>query len=192
MTSYQRPPTQQQPPPRWNGAPPTHQPRQPPRRWNTTPQTRQPQQHWTPSRPSQAGSTLNDYQRGGAGWQCSSRQGGSASGQGCQPMSPTAGYSQPPATLQRQQFQGVPAPPTPPNPRKFHQNNYFCWSCGFDVDHPGGCCPAPNWGHQPEYTRYNLQQYLRVGRWSTKGAHKTQMRDGTTLQWDNTPRQYDG
>ena len=79
----------------------------------------------------------------------------------------------------------VPAQPAQaPNPRKRHDNDWFCWTHGFDVDHPGHMCQRPRPGHQSTATRYNLNQYIHMGRWCTRGEHKTVTPQGRTLQWN--------
>ena len=71
-----------------------------------------------------------------------------------------------------------------PNPRKYHDNDWFCWSCGYDVDHPGSQCPRMRQGHQPTATRYNLRQFVQVGRWCCKGQYRNIMPNGQILNWD--------
>ena len=76
----------------------------------------------------------------------------------------------------QQQYQGVPqqqyqgAPQQQPNPGrggtgyytpqqlnpvKFHKNWFYCWSCGYDVDHESQNCPCPAPGHVYHATRNN-------------------------------------
>ena len=67
-----------------------------------------------------------------------------------------------------------------PHPVKTHENNYYCYSHGFDVEHPGQQCPNPVQGHLPwltaEMKRTDLtlpehqQRYYYA---SYKGEHKT-------------------
>ena len=50
-----------------------------------------------------------------------------------------------------------------------------CFSCGYDVDHPGVQCPNPKMGHIPNVQRNEVNLCPRA---SMKGQHKTAP-DGT-------------
>ena len=54
-------------------------------------------------------------------------------------------------------------------------NLYYCWSCGYDVDHPGGQCREPREGHIPNVPRDEAHTVWRA---SMKAQHKT-LPDGT-------------
>lgn len=41
------------------------------------------------------------------------------------------------------------------NPVKRHDNMWYCWSHGFDVDHHSGNCENPKLNHQYNATRNN-------------------------------------
>ena len=41
------------------------------------------------------------------------------------------------------------------NPVKWHKNWFYCWSCGYDVDHESQNCPFPAPGHVHHATRSN-------------------------------------
>jgi hypothetical protein len=61
------------------------------------------------------------------------------------------------------------APAAPMNPVKRHNNWYYCWSHGFDVDHESHQCMERRWGHQDGATRMNT-----MGGYQAK-KHKTQL-----------------
>ena len=59
-----------------------------------------------------------------------------------------------PPQQQQQQFQAQQQQPRGAlNPRKRWNNLYYCYTCGYDVDHPGSRCPNPKYGHQPHASR---------------------------------------
>ena len=68
-------------------------------------------------------------------------------------------------------------PPGAPfgNTVKKFLNLDYCWSHGYDVDHPGHLCPAKKFGHRDDVTRDNAHEYMGA---SMKGQHKT-LPDGT-------------
>ena len=72
------------------------------------------------------------------------------------------------------------------NTKKHFDNDLFCWSCGYDVNHDGTSCPKQRWGnHQPLATRHNLRSFLACGKWCLKNRHKVTTPSGHMIQWDN-------
>ena len=61
------------------------------------------------------------------------------------------------------------------NARKTFPNLFYCYTHGYDVDHPGHMCPAKKYGHRDDVTRDNAHEYLGA---CMKGQHKT-LPDGT-------------
>jgi hypothetical protein len=61
------------------------------------------------------------------------------------------------------------APSAPMNPVKRHNNWYYCWSHGFDVDHESHQCMDRRWGHQDGATRMNTMGGCQAKK------HKTQL-----------------
>ncbi len=63
-----------------------------------------------------------------------------------------------------------------PNPKKYHDNMWYCHSCGFDVDHDGRNCQKRRWYHQANITREMAKQLMRDDKWPgcRKGAKKNQ------------------
>ena len=61
------------------------------------------------------------------------------------------------------------------NAKKFYNNLHYCWTHGYDVDHPGHMCPAKKFGHRDDVTRDNAHEYMGA---CMKGQHKT-LPDGT-------------
>ena len=74
-----------------------------------------------------------------------------------------------------------PTTTTPPtgapysNTQKFFNNLFYCYTCGYDVDHQSINCPNKKLGHRDDATRDNA--HLIMGA-SMKGQHKT-LPDGT-------------
>jgi len=68
-----------------------------------------------------------------------------------------------------------------PNPRKYHQNMWYCHSCGFDVDHSGQNCNNRRPYHQAWITREQARQFMKDDRWvgCRKGEQKNQWADGS-------------
>ena len=109
-----------------------------------------------------------------------------------QPTTPMGSYGQaiwgfPPQRQQQQQqpMQWAPGKPNgggggPPgghfsNRNKIFQNLYYCFTCGYDVDHPGNMCPRAKQGHIPNVPRD--QAHLCPGA-CMKGQHRM-LPDGT-------------
>ena len=67
---------------------------------------------------------------------------------------------------QQQRNGGIPYS----NTSKYNDNDWFCWSHGYDVQHDGQHCPNRWENHQPYATRYNLRNHLQHGRWCMKGG----------------------
>jgi hypothetical protein len=64
------------------------------------------------------------------------------------------------------------------NTQKRHLNLYYCFTCGYDVDHEGHQCPFGIQGqHMPNVKRNEAHLYANQGA-SMKGQHKT-LPDGT-------------
>jgi hypothetical protein len=61
------------------------------------------------------------------------------------------------------------------NKLKKHNNLYYCYSCGYDVDHPGSHCPNAKPHHDPHTRRDNAHL---VSNASMVAQHKT-LPDGT-------------
>ena len=61
------------------------------------------------------------------------------------------------------------------NKMKRHNNLYYCYSCGYDVDHPGSHCPNAKPHHDPHARRDNAHLLPNA---SMVAQHKT-MPDGT-------------
>ncbi|KAL7464463.1 hypothetical protein ACHAXS_004797 [Conticribra weissflogii] len=59
-----------------------------------------------------------------------------------------------------------------PNPQKYHNNMWYCHSCGFDVDHDSNHC---NQRHQPWMTQEQAWQLMKDLQWlgCRKGAQLT-------------------
>ena len=55
----------------------------------------------------------------------------------------------------QQSGQGFYATSNQQNPVKRHDNMYYCWTHGFDVDHDSAHCTNRKYGHQEAATRYN-------------------------------------
>ena len=65
-----------------------------------------------------------------------------------------------------------------PNPYKRHNNWYYCYSCGYDVDHESPGCQYQRAHHQVGCTRANVDAYEAAGhRPSRAGKHKTILPD---------------
>ena len=56
------------------------------------------------------------------------------------------------------------------NTQKTHLNLFYCYSCGYDVDHDGVHCPCPKVGHIPNVPRDNAHECPGA---SMKAQHKT-------------------
>ena len=70
------------------------------------------------------------------------------------------------------------------NTRKRNDNDWFCWSCGFDVNHTSQECRTRKFAnHQNAATRYNLGQFVHCGAWCRRNEHKDTLPNGTKLQW---------
>ena len=61
------------------------------------------------------------------------------------------------------------------NTRKTHLNLWYCFTCGYDVDHPGNRCPVAKPNHIPNVPR---DEAHTVPGACMKAAHKT-LPDGT-------------
>ena len=81
-----------------------------------------------------------------------------------QPYSPA-----PPQNWNTYQMQGGQGTPAFGNTTKYFDNNLYCYTHGFDVDHPGASCPAPKPGHVPHAHRDNAHQFHGA---CMKAAHK--------------------
>jgi hypothetical protein len=158
--TYQAPPVQYQAPP----APaPVYQPVQ-----QYTPQPYVQQQQYTPQQSYGGRGGRGNRGRGGYGRGYGGRggygrgYGGRGGGRGYQTQQqppqaydPNAGFYQ--------------APAAPMNPVKRHNNWYYCWSHGFDVDHESHQCMDRRWGHQDGATRMNTMGGCQAKK------HKTQL-----------------
>jgi hypothetical protein len=64
-----------------------------------------------------------------------------------------------------------------PNPRKFHPNMLYCYSCGFDVDHDGNACRPHKQKeyhhHHANMTRQQARKWMKDDRFkgSQNGRH---------------------
>jgi len=64
----------------------------------------------------------------------------------------------------------VKTPYIPPPPRKIEK--FFCWTCGYDVNHDGHGFPCQRLSKlQPHATRYNLRQFPNCGAWCAKNMN---------------------
>ena len=81
---------------------------------------------------------------------------------------------------QQQPQVGANGRPTHTNKKKFHNNLLYCFTCGYDVDHPGNQCPKGHMnrhGHQPNVPR---EMAHTVQNACQKGGHKM-LPDGSGL-----------
>mmetsp|Transcript_25996 Transcript_25996/g.54428 ORF Transcript_25996/g.54428 Transcript_25996/m.54428 type:complete len:233 (-) Transcript_25996:81-779(-) len=83
------------------------------------------------------------------------------------------------------------------NPVKRHKNNYYCYTHGFDVDHPGTNCTVPKYGHVPHMTAQQVREdtnrgpskeYWLIPHASRVGIHKHIMPSQAQAQGYNVPR----
>mmetsp|Transcript_1510 Transcript_1510/g.2424 ORF Transcript_1510/g.2424 Transcript_1510/m.2424 type:complete len:405 (+) Transcript_1510:197-1411(+) len=74
----------------------------------------------------------------------------------------------PPQNWNHHQMQGGHGTPAFGNTTKHFDNNLYCYSHGFDVNHSGTTCPNPKQGHVPHAHRYNAHQFHGA---YMKGAH---------------------
>ena len=74
----------------------------------------------------------------------------------------------PPQNWNHHQMQGGHGTPAFGNTTKHFDNNLYCYSHGFDVNHSGTTCPNPKQGHVPHAHRYNAHQFHDA---CMKGAH---------------------
>ena len=84
--------------------------------------------------------------------------------------SPNVNYPAAPSNYQPNQQK-----PAFSNTLKTHNNLWYCFSCGYDVDHDGYHCPAPRWDHIPDVPRDLAHEVPGA---CMKAAHKT-LPDGT-------------
>jgi hypothetical protein len=143
---YQYPPTQQQQPPI-------------------------PSQIWQPAAPGSTTSRRRKKRREGGG--SFVPQGGQFTQQPAQFGQSQNVYNRPwGAAPTTQQQQGGPKQ-THTTKFKHFNNLFYCFSCGYDVDHEGPQCPKGHLnrhGHNPTVQRHNAHLYANA---SMKAAHKT-------------------
>ena len=182
------PPTQHVPPYVPTSRPAYQQPYRPPR--NPPAYQQPPPPYQAPYQPYQTNSQYPPTQGGGRGntygrgRNSRGRGRGRHNGRGNYYANPQGNQyaGQPP---QGYQYAGQPSSGTHTNPNKYQDNDWFCWSCGFNVDHTSGNCPYKRWpNHQVGATQYNLRQFMNCGRWCMKVNHKKYTASGQSLQWE--------
>jgi len=82
------------------------------------------------------------------------------------------------------------------NPVRRHENNFYCYTHGFDVDHPGSTCAQPRFGHMPNVTgeqvrtdsqRGPSKEYWLMPHACHSGMHKHIMPSQAHLHGYNVP-----